>query len=58
MRLHIKKGVSGEGLGLAISRGLAEKMGGTLLVESSPGQGSTFILNLPALPFAYPGPLG
>jgi PAS domain S-box-containing protein len=37
----------GVGLGLAISRDLAEAMGGSLSVESTPGQGSTFTLTLP-----------
>ena len=38
----------GVGLGLAISRELATRMGGTLTVVSTPGQGSTFEARIPA----------
>ncbi|HCE6609360.1 TPA: response regulator [Pseudomonas aeruginosa] len=38
------------GLGLAIARTLAERMGGTLQAESKEGSGSTFTLEIP-LPF-------
>lgn len=40
-------GIPGQGLGLAISRELVEKMGGSLTVESLVGQGSTFTIGLP-----------
>jgi signal transduction histidine kinase len=39
---------SGRGLGLSISRELAERYGGSLdLVRTEPGKGSTFVLRLP-----------
>jgi signal transduction histidine kinase len=38
----------GTGLGLALSRGLARRLGGDIDVHSSPGEGSRFTLRLPA----------
>ncbi|HEX7240075.1 MAG TPA: ATP-binding protein, partial [Longimicrobiaceae bacterium] len=40
--------VEGAGLGLSVSRALARAMGGDLTVESTPGEGTTFTLLLPA----------
>lgn len=43
-----RRGVEGNGLGLAVSKGLAEAMGGSLDAVSSPGVGSAFTVRLPA----------
>ena len=41
---------TGVGLGLAVARGLAETMGGTVEPEDTPGGGLTMVLTLPAAP--------
>jgi signal transduction histidine kinase len=40
----------GSGLGLALSRRLVERHGGTLVVASTPGRGATFVARFPRLP--------
>ena len=45
--VRLGTGQSGEGLGLAVARSVAEAHGGTLTVESIPDQGATFVLALP-----------
>jgi len=43
----VQRKVRGSGLGLPLSKKLAELIGGTLTVESEPGMGSLFRLDLP-----------
>jgi signal transduction histidine kinase len=45
-----QEGRGGAGLGLAVARRLAERMGGRVDLESSPGKGSSFTLRLPEEP--------
>ncbi len=47
-RLGDRDSETGVGLGLALSRGLVEAMGGTLEPEDTPGGGLTMIVTLPA----------
>ena len=41
---------TGVGLGLALSKGFVEAMGGTLEPEDTPGGGLTMVIDLPAVP--------
>ena len=47
-RLGDTDNTTGVGLGLALSRGLTEAMGGTLTPHETPGGGLTMIVDLPS----------
>jgi two-component system sensor histidine kinase KdpD len=47
----------GSGLGLAIAKGFVEANGGTITVDSLPGQGSSFVVSLPIEESAVPAPV-
>jgi two-component system sensor histidine kinase KdpD len=49
-RLGDTDNTTGVGLGLALSHGLTEAMGGTLTAEDTPGGGLTMTVSLPAAP--------
>src|SRR5207302_380473 len=44
---NMERGIGGTGLGLYISRELVRRVGGRIQVDSSPGRGSTFVVEVP-----------
>jgi PAS domain S-box-containing protein len=49
-RLHEREAYSGTGIGLAICQQAVERMGGSINVESAPGEGARFVVDLPTAP--------
>ena len=49
-RLHRQDEVAGTGIGLAITKRIAERHGGTISVDAAPGGGTAFSITLPVAP--------
>jgi signal transduction histidine kinase len=56
--LNIGRNYEGNGLGLALAKRYVEKMGGSLLVDSIKGVGSTFTFTLPLAQTTFKGEAG
>jgi signal transduction histidine kinase len=50
MPFHSTKGYKGTGLGLAVTKKIVEEHGGRVLMDTSPGRGTTFTLEFPVTP--------
>jgi len=46
-RLHGRDSYEGTGIGLAIVQRIAERHGGAVRVDATPGGGSTFVMTVP-----------
>lgn len=49
-RLHKREEYGGTGIGLAVVKKIIDNLGGTIWVDSIPGEGSTFYFTLPKTP--------